>query len=199
MKINLINIERFKDLTRVSRVSIDFCPLANLERKNIHKRIARHIYSKCKWKRERERDVFWFSHSLSHTKAFLLIYLASLTRSRVVQSDTIKRMNVLNVKLRKIGRLIKYFLKSHPRERERERENLSYNFIYTYTWPISWAMVKAVAKPLSCTIAHDDPEEHILPSSANPKVSHLRWSGLWHKFSLRMEKIYFFFISFVHS
>lgn len=31
--------------------------------------------------------------------------------------------------------------------------------------------MNAVANPLSCTIAHEDPEKHILPSSAKPKVS----------------------------
>ena len=54
----------------------------------------------------------------------------------------------------------------------------------TYTWPSSWAMVKAALSPLSWTIEHELELSHMVPSSANPSVSHFCIWGFRQMFSL---------------
>ncbi len=47
------------------------------------------------------------------------------------------------------------------------------NYIFSYKWAISWAIVKAVANPLSRTTAQFDVKLHIVPNSVKPNVLHL--------------------------
>ena len=55
----------------------------------------------------------------------------------------------------------------------------------TYRCPNSCAMVKAADSPLSCTMAQDAWREHIVPSSARPRVSQFCVNGLRQMFSLK--------------
>jgi len=45
--------------------------------------------------------------------------------------------------------------------------------IFSYKWAISWAIVNAVANPLSRTTAQFEVKLHNVPNSVNPNVSHL--------------------------
>jgi hypothetical protein len=62
----------------------------------------------------------------------------------------------------------------------------------SYKWAISWAIVNAVANPLSRTTAHFDVPLHIVPNSVNPNVSHLLsvtfFARLLHKGVLKTKQ-----------
>ena len=51
--------------------------------------------------------------------------------------------------------------------------NWQWTFGDSYKWAISWAIVNAVANPLSRTTAQFDVRLHMVPSSVKPNVSHL--------------------------